>query len=138
MKRLELSETDSTGRDLTDEVQAISQLTGYPQAVVKDIVEADRMYVLDRICDDMHDVGMLPDRYTFTVPALGDIRLTRMSGGRTTDAKWTFLPSEAFRDGFFNAFYYGISPAFQRARANFQDLMDARARNLLKSRGQSD
>lgn len=125
---------DETGDPIADEARVLSGLTGYPEAVIRDVIEADRMYVLDRVCEDMRDVGVLPDRYAFPVAGLGRIRLIRLSGGKTTDSRWEFLPTPEFRDRFFDSFYYGKSPTFERMEANFNDLMAERSANLLRSR----
>lgn len=129
---MKLSEQDN--KELNEEVQRLSQLTNYPQAVIRDIIEADRMYILDKICDDMHEVGFLPARYSFYLPGYGEISLRRLAEGGTTDAKWSFLPSQEFINGFFNSFYYGISPIYETMKGNFDNLLENRKNNLLKGK----
>ena len=126
---MEFSETDN--EYFVEEVQALSQLTNYPPAMINDIIRADRMYTLDRICDDMKDKGELPERYSFKVPGYGEIKLRRLTGGQTTNAQWSFMPSQEFINGFFNAFYYDISPIYDRVRYNFSQIMESRKNNLL-------
>lgn len=125
--------TDPDNASFNKEVQRISQLTNYPQAMVRDIIQADRMYVVDQICDDMQEVGVLPERYSFEINGFGEIRLIRMSDGRTTDAQWQFIPTEEFVSDFFDAFYYGISPIFETMRMNFDEVLRTRRDNLLRS-----
>ena len=116
--------TDPDNASFNKEVQRISQLTNYPQAMVRDIIQADRMYV---------EVGVLPERYSFEINGFGEIRLIRMSDGRTTDAQWQFIPTEEFVSDFFDAFYYGISPIFETMRMNFDEVLRTRRDNLLRS-----
>lgn len=126
---MEFSESDNA--KLTEEVQALSQITNYPPAIINDIIRADRMYTLDKICDDMKDVGELPERYAITLPGYGEIRLQRLTGGQTTNARWSFMPSQEFMNGFFNAFYYDISPIYDKIKYNFDQIMESRKNNLL-------
>ena len=126
---MEFSESDNA--KLTEEVQALSQITNYPPAIINDIIRADRMYTLDKICDEMKDVGELPERYSITLPGYGEIRLVRLTGGQTTNARWSFIPSQEFINGFFNAFYYDISPMYDKIRYNFSSIMESRKNNLL-------
>lgn len=128
---MELSGSDN--EYFVEEVQVLSQLTNYPPAMINDIIRADRMYTLDKICDEMKDIGELPDRYSFKLPGYGEIKLRRLTGGQTKNAQWSFMPSQEFINGFFNAFYYDISPMYDRIKYNFSNIMNSRKDSLLDS-----
>ena len=130
--------TSSHSTDLSREATDLSQLTGYPPAVIKDILEADRMYTLDKICDDVRDIVDKPIRYEFDLSGYGVVRLIRLTDSETSDSRWVFVPTDEFRDGFFNAFYYGISPIIKRAKTNFNQLIKMRMSNILKSSEESE
>lgn len=117
---------------LNSEVQDLSVLTGYPPSVVKDILEASRMYIIDQISENAQNFEDKPTRYEFDLPGYGFVRLIRLNEAETTDSRWVFIPDDNFREEFFNAFYYGISPVINKARVNFDELMKARLGNILK------
>jgi hypothetical protein len=116
------------------EVKLLKRLTHYPESIIINILNAQRLMLLDNISDKaIEDDDKLPEVIEFSLAFFGKFRVERLYEGRSSDElQWYFTPTEEFNKLFVKAFYEGKSPMLKIMKKNFKEYAKFRSDNIIK------
>ena len=102
-----------------DFLDSLSELTGYPKSMIKNLLDAVMLYTVDLIADDVIQSDLKPTSIEFPAYPLGVIKFSRDLRGKDNDRTFEFVPTREFYDMFFSAFFEGKTPMLEIMRTNF-------------------
>lgn len=104
-------------------VSSVSELTGYPESVIDGVLSAMRLYLLDRVADEVIESDYKPETLLFDVYPFGTVKFSRDLMSKNADKDFEFLPDKDFYDDFKRAYFYGKTPLIDIVETNFRETM---------------
>lgn len=91
-------------------IDEVVKLTGLSSEVVKVVLGAFRLSLLEEIADTVTSCDNLPEEIKLNLPSLGELQVSRLFEGRTDNLMYNFMPSSELHEEIKEAFYTGNTP----------------------------